>query len=116
MSSCIFLHLGSCRVQVESGLRSPEEESWRTRNARRVVHPANRGCCFAGLLGAGARTHQAPLVGLQHMELVAQVPVGVAARARLTLGAKVRRRRYGVVPFRADLPNVLREALLTSAR
>lgn len=53
-------------------------------------------------------TASTPLVGDESLALIVRAPVGMPARAHITIGATVRQRRLGLIPYRAQLPPALR--------
>ncbi|MEO3773986.1 hypothetical protein [Micromonospora sp. B9E7] len=50
----------------------------------------------------------APLIGDEELTIVVKTPAGTPARADVTVAATVKHRRLGLLPYRADLPPVVR--------
>jgi hypothetical protein len=55
-----------------------------------------------------------PLIGDEELTIVVRKPAGVPARADISLAATIRHRRLGLIPYRADLPPVLRTVELSA--
>ncbi|GAA2581643.1 hypothetical protein GCM10010399_09280 [Dactylosporangium fulvum] len=49
-----------------------------------------------------------PLIGDEELTVVVKAPAGILARADVSVAATVKHRRLGLIPYRADLPPVLR--------
>jgi hypothetical protein len=49
-----------------------------------------------------------PLVGDEELTIVVKTPAGIPARADVTVAATIKHRRLGLIPYRADLPPVVR--------
>ncbi|MEI7031675.1 hypothetical protein [Streptomyces pratensis] len=60
-------------------------------------------------------TPDTPLVGDEALALVVRTPAGAPAQAHITVAATVRQRRFGLIPYRAELPPALRAIDLREA-
>lgn len=49
-----------------------------------------------------------PLIGDETFTLIVKAPTGKPVRAHVTVSATIRHRRFGLIPYRADLPTTLR--------
>ncbi|MFB7371907.1 hypothetical protein ACFC0D_18880 [Streptomyces sp. NPDC056222] len=55
-----------------------------------------------------AATPDTHLVGDESLALIIRTPVGVPTQAHITVAATVKKRRLGLIPYRAELPPALR--------
>ncbi|MBD0838738.1 hypothetical protein [Streptomyces sp. TRM68416] len=53
-------------------------------------------------------TRRHPLIGDETFTLIVKAAAGAPVHARVTLAATIKHRRFGLIPYRADLPTALR--------
>ncbi|MYT24314.1 hypothetical protein GTW69_29200 [Streptomyces sp. SID7760] len=53
-------------------------------------------------------TTDTPLIGDESLAVIVRTPAGAPAQAHITVAATVKRRRLGLIPYRAELPPALR--------
>ncbi|MFI9559085.1 hypothetical protein [Nonomuraea endophytica] len=53
-------------------------------------------------------TSSTPLIGDEMLTIIVKAPAGAPAQARVSMAASVRYRRFGLVPYRAELPPTLK--------